>query len=86
MEIICMNFYSTLYDKWFFSEKIIKMHNKILNSIELSFISKLNHELEHPITKEKLRLVILEMDVGKALGPNWHAPKSQVRPKVGLGF
>jgi len=30
----------------------------------------LNHELKHPITKEKLRLAILEMDVGKAPRPN----------------
>jgi hypothetical protein len=30
----------------------------------------MNHELEHPITEEELRLAILEMYVGKALGPN----------------
>jgi len=30
----------------------------------------MNHELEHPITKEELRLAILEMDVEKAPRPN----------------
>jgi hypothetical protein len=35
----------------------------------------MNHELEHPITEEELRLAILEMDVGKAPRPNGVAIK-----------